>query len=185
MKLAKLVVGAEYAVHRYGTAKADYLTPRRARLVAIEESRDRSNQRLRLARVELLEESDWASKGVRLLLPARCIWRPWPEQEQVNALKLAEQEQVNANTEAMRKALGVLGLHDNRYHRVSVDPGKYTVTLSALELTKLADAVVEIERLVYKWWREGEGVPDGDVRWAAAEDLYAWAQAHDFGNITE
>jgi hypothetical protein len=94
-------------------------------------------------------------------------------------------------------ALGALGLHNQRRYsaptddptdiaapelRRSYEPETATAEVSLAELEKIADAVVEIERLLFQWYREAVKGIEGD---AGAEAVYLWCEAHDWSNVID
>lgn len=85
-----------------------------------------------------------------------------------------------ANHDAVRKALGALGLHDQRRMIVSEDTGQFEIVVSAFELLKLTAAVTDLERLVLDWYCEGV---EGREDMLAAERLHLWAEGHDFSHL--
>lgn len=95
-----------------------------------------------------------------------------------------------SNNDAVREALGVLGLHDQRRMVTNDDLGQFEITISAAELLKLAaraDHLVELERLMRAWHAntlgEGSTAPDRAFLISFESKLAAWCRAHDFSMI--
>jgi hypothetical protein len=187
MKLDELQEGVEYAISRNRIKDASWTTPCRARLSQVVTSRRSNGRQERLCLFTLLEDAEWyvnsepQRAGTSITIEARFVWRPWVLQAQINEQRKAVEEAREANTVTMRRVLGQLGLHDERYVRTDADPRGYDVTVSVAELEKIANAVVEIERLLHAWYVEGV---EGHEDMRAAEALHLWCEAHDFGNIT-
>jgi len=191
MKLDELQEGQEYAIRRNRIKDASWTTPCRARLSQIVTTRSRrTNRQERLCLFTLLEDAEWIidgdpqRAGTSITIEARFVWRTWALQAQLNEQKRLIEQAREANTATMRRVLGQLGLHDERYVRTNADPAQYDVTVSVAELEKLAVAVVEIERLLYGWFVEATQYEYRLQDQPADRALYLWCANHDFSNVT-
>jgi len=194
MKLAELYEGIEYAVHPSNPVTSErYSEPCRARFLrfATKTTGQGRHQRKETRCVfVLLDEpsreqfsASWRDlvKGSELVIPSRFVWRTWKDQQERHREQAARTAARDMNIAIVREALGRLGLHDQRFMQPRPLLEEFEVTVSAAELTKVANAVVEIEQLLLNWYREGV---EGHESMLAAEALHLWCEGHDFGNVT-
>lgn len=196
MKLADLKVDEEYALCSYGytgrgrMSQYELANAVKVRLTGTVQRPEHAHGKSRMVTLARVEHLSGRRAGEVVEVPPVRLWVTWAERERLTAESQERERARTDNGATIRKALGILGLHDNRYTIIQPDLARCEVTLSGAELLKLANRaehLVELEKLTRSYW-SGEAI-DGQRPDEYLDELLTklthWADAHDFSMLDE